>query len=79
MELDGSAAIVTGGASGLGEATARALVDRGARVVLVDLQDDKGEEVAKELGASLSGMSGPMSPARRTSPPPSRRPPSSGR
>ncbi|MGH9117059.1 MAG: SDR family NAD(P)-dependent oxidoreductase [Acidimicrobiales bacterium] len=50
MELDGVAAIVTGGASGLGEASARALTDRGARVVVLDLQDDKGEQVAKELG-----------------------------
>lgn len=51
MELNGVAAIVTGGASGLGEAAARRLAEEGARLVLVDLQDDRGEEVAKELEA----------------------------
>ena len=49
MEISGVAAIVTGGASGLGEATARQLAERGAKVVVVDMQDDKGEPVAKEL------------------------------
>ena len=51
MELDGAAAIVTGGASGLGRATARALIDGGASVVLVDLPGPRGEEAAAELGA----------------------------
>jgi NAD(P)-dependent dehydrogenase (short-subunit alcohol dehydrogenase family) len=50
MELSGASAVVTGGASGLGEACARALTEQGARVVVLDLQDDKGEQVAKELG-----------------------------
>jgi NAD(P)-dependent dehydrogenase (short-subunit alcohol dehydrogenase family) len=50
MDINGTSAIVTGGASGLGEATARLLTDRGARVVLLDMQDDKGEALAKELG-----------------------------
>jgi NAD(P)-dependent dehydrogenase (short-subunit alcohol dehydrogenase family) len=51
MELNGTSAIVTGGASGLGAATARALAGRGARVVLADLdrQQDKGEALAKEI------------------------------
>jgi NAD(P)-dependent dehydrogenase (short-subunit alcohol dehydrogenase family) len=51
MELNGTSAIVTGGASGLGAATARALAGRGARVVLADLdrQQDKGESLAKEI------------------------------
>jgi NAD(P)-dependent dehydrogenase (short-subunit alcohol dehydrogenase family) len=49
MDLNGVAAIVTGGASGLGEATARRLTAAGARVAVVDLQDDRGEQVAKEL------------------------------
>ena len=40
MELDGSGAIVSGGASGLGEATVRALIGRGARVVIADLNAD---------------------------------------
>jgi NAD(P)-dependent dehydrogenase (short-subunit alcohol dehydrogenase family) len=50
MELNGTSAIVTGGGSGLGEATARLLADRGARVVVLDMQDDKGEAVAKDIG-----------------------------
>jgi len=50
MEIKGTSAIVTGGASGLGEATARMLAERGARVVVADLQDDKGEQVASEIG-----------------------------
>ena len=53
MELNGTSAIVTGGASGLGEATARLLTKRGAKVVLADLQADKGEPLAKELGGTF--------------------------
>lgn len=49
MELNGISAIVTGGASGLGEATARQLAARGARVVIADLNADKGEALAKEI------------------------------
>lgn len=44
-------AIVTGGASGLGEACARAFRERGAPVAILDLQKDRGEEVAAEIGA----------------------------
>jgi NAD(P)-dependent dehydrogenase (short-subunit alcohol dehydrogenase family) len=54
MELMGTSAIVTGGASGLGEATARRLTARGAKVVVADLQADKGEALAKELGGSFA-------------------------
>ena len=50
MELKGSTFIVTGGASGLGEGTARMLAGAGANVVIADLQVDKGEALAKELG-----------------------------
>jgi NAD(P)-dependent dehydrogenase (short-subunit alcohol dehydrogenase family) len=50
MELNGISAIVTGGASGLGEATARLLAERGAKVVVADLNAEKGEAVAKEIG-----------------------------
>jgi NAD(P)-dependent dehydrogenase (short-subunit alcohol dehydrogenase family) len=52
MELNGTSAIVTGGASGLGEATSRLLATRGVHVVVADLahQADKGEALAKEIG-----------------------------
>jgi NAD(P)-dependent dehydrogenase (short-subunit alcohol dehydrogenase family) len=50
MNIAGKTALVTGGASGLGYATAKALVTAGGRVVLVDLPDSDGEVVAKELG-----------------------------
>jgi NAD(P)-dependent dehydrogenase (short-subunit alcohol dehydrogenase family) len=43
MDLNGTAAIVTGGASGLGAATARRLAGAGARVVVADLQEEAGE------------------------------------
>ncbi|UDY24792.1 SDR family NAD(P)-dependent oxidoreductase [Nocardioides sp. Kera G14] len=50
MELTGSSAIVTGGASGIGAAVARQLAARGAKVVVADLQADKGEALASEIG-----------------------------
>jgi NAD(P)-dependent dehydrogenase (short-subunit alcohol dehydrogenase family) len=51
MELNSSiAAIVTGGASGLGEATCRALAAEGVKIAIFDRQKDKGEKVASELG-----------------------------
>ena len=50
MEISGSSAIVTGGASGIGEACARALAAKGATVVIADLNAEKGEALAKELG-----------------------------
>jgi NAD(P)-dependent dehydrogenase (short-subunit alcohol dehydrogenase family) len=50
MRLDGIAALVTGGASGLGEATARALAAAGSRVTIVDLDEARGKELATELG-----------------------------
>ena len=50
MDLNGTSAIVTGGASGLGDATSKLLADRGVRVVVADLQADKGEVLAKEIG-----------------------------
>jgi NAD(P)-dependent dehydrogenase (short-subunit alcohol dehydrogenase family) len=49
MELTNTTAIVTGGASGIGVACARALADRGATVVIADLQADKGEALADEI------------------------------
>jgi len=50
MELQGTSAIVTGGASGLGEATARLLAERGVHVVVADLQEDRGTPLAQEIG-----------------------------
>ena len=50
MNVKGQAAIVTGGASGLGGATASALAAAGAKVAIFDLQDELGEKKAKELG-----------------------------
>ncbi|HUW03250.1 MAG TPA: SDR family NAD(P)-dependent oxidoreductase [Acidimicrobiales bacterium] len=50
MEIKGSSAIVTGGASGLGESTARLLADEGQHVVVVDMNVEKGEAVAKDIG-----------------------------
>ncbi|HEV3280852.1 MAG TPA: SDR family NAD(P)-dependent oxidoreductase [Acidimicrobiales bacterium] len=54
MELEGAAALVTGGAGGLGEATVRRLVAAGARVVIADLARDKGEALAGELGPAAA-------------------------
>jgi NAD(P)-dependent dehydrogenase (short-subunit alcohol dehydrogenase family) len=52
MELNNTSAVVTGGASGLGEATARALASRGVKVVVADLNDARGNEIAKEIGGA---------------------------
>lgn len=53
MDINGSSAIVTGGASGIGEAAARALAARGAVVVVADLNAEKGEALAKEIGGAF--------------------------
>ena len=50
MDLDGAAAIITGGASGIGEASARALARLGARCLLIDLNEERGRAVASEIG-----------------------------
>jgi NAD(P)-dependent dehydrogenase (short-subunit alcohol dehydrogenase family) len=50
MRLNGTAAIISGGASGLGEAAARALAAAGAQVVIADLNEEQGKAVAAELG-----------------------------
>jgi len=52
MNIEGMSAVVTGGASGLGLATARRLVNQGAKVVLVDLPGSAGAEAADSLGAN---------------------------
>jgi NAD(P)-dependent dehydrogenase (short-subunit alcohol dehydrogenase family) len=53
VRIEGSGALVAGGASGLGEATARALTERGAQVVIADLNAEKGEALAAEIGAGF--------------------------
>ncbi|GAB3052761.1 SDR family NAD(P)-dependent oxidoreductase [Sediminivirga luteola] len=50
MKIDGAVALVTGGASGLGLGTARKLLEAGAQVVMVDLNEDAGRQTAQELG-----------------------------
>ena len=50
MEISNQSAVVTGGASGLGEATARALAERGAKVAIFDRDRERGEMVAAEIG-----------------------------
>jgi len=50
MNIEGSSAIVVGGASGLGEATVRALHARGAHVTIADVNAEKGDALAHELG-----------------------------
>jgi NAD(P)-dependent dehydrogenase (short-subunit alcohol dehydrogenase family) len=53
MQLDGIGALVAGGASGLGEATARELAARGARVTVADLNEERGGALADELGGAF--------------------------
>jgi NAD(P)-dependent dehydrogenase (short-subunit alcohol dehydrogenase family) len=55
MELSGTAAIVSGGASGLGEATARALAAAGSRVIVADLNEQLGKAVADSVGGIFAG------------------------
>lgn len=55
MELHGSSALVTGGASGLGAATARALAAEGARVTVFDLNEEGARKVADEIGGRAVG------------------------
>jgi NAD(P)-dependent dehydrogenase (short-subunit alcohol dehydrogenase family) len=56
MNLHGIGALVTGGASGLGAATAEALVERGARVAIADLDGDKAEQQTSELGEAAVAL-----------------------
>lgn len=49
--LQGKVAIVTGGASGIGAGCCRRFAEEGAQVVLTDLQEDLGQQVAAEVGA----------------------------
>jgi NAD(P)-dependent dehydrogenase (short-subunit alcohol dehydrogenase family) len=54
MDINGAVAIVTGGASGIGAASARRLAAKGAKVVVADLQEDKGKELADEIGGAFA-------------------------
>ena len=54
MDIEGSAALVVGGASGLGEATARRLSRQGAELTLADINVEKGEALAAELDARFA-------------------------
>src|SRR6478752_6817274 len=53
MQIEGTGALVAGGASGLGAATSRALAEAGAQVVIADLNAEKGEALAAEIGATF--------------------------
>ena len=71
MELNGTSAIVTGGASGLGEATARALAAAGAHVVVADLNEEAGKQVADEIGGQFAKTNvTDTTPCSRRWPPP---------
>jgi NAD(P)-dependent dehydrogenase (short-subunit alcohol dehydrogenase family) len=54
MDIEGSGALVVGGASGLGEATARRLHQQGAELTIADVNVEKGEALAAELGAAFA-------------------------
>jgi NAD(P)-dependent dehydrogenase (short-subunit alcohol dehydrogenase family) len=53
MDINGASAIVTGGASGIGAAAARLLAAKGAKVVVADLQEEKGTALANEIGGAF--------------------------
>ena len=52
-KLEGRVAVITGGASGIGEGTVRLFAGEGARVVIADIEDDRGEALASELGDTV--------------------------
>jgi NAD(P)-dependent dehydrogenase (short-subunit alcohol dehydrogenase family) len=58
MKINGTSAIVTGGASGLGEATARKLAAEGVQVTVFDRNEERGKEVVAEIGANATFVGG---------------------
>ena len=70
MEISGKVAVVTGGASGLGAATAKMIVEEDGHVVIIDLNDEAGHALAKELGPHARFVRADVSD------PPKRKPPS---
>jgi NAD(P)-dependent dehydrogenase (short-subunit alcohol dehydrogenase family) len=73
MEIEGKKAIVVGGASGFGRATAESLAKRGASVAVLDRPQSKGAEVADAIGGTFHEVDGtsraPRRPCRRPSTP----------
>jgi len=53
MDVKGHTAVITGGASGLGEGCVRKLTDKGAYVVIFDLDEDRGNQISSELGDAV--------------------------
>ena len=53
MEIKGCIAVVTGGASGLGEASVRTLINEGAKAAILDFDEERGTQLAAELGDSV--------------------------
>ncbi len=51
LNVEGSVAVVTGGASGLGEGVVRMMASGGGRAVILDLPSSRGQEIAEELGS----------------------------
>lgn len=56
MDITGLGAVVTGGASGLGEGTARALSQAGAKVTIFDLNEERGKEIAAQIGGHYANV-----------------------
>jgi NAD(P)-dependent dehydrogenase (short-subunit alcohol dehydrogenase family) len=65
MDLTNASAIVTGGAGGFGSATVRRLAQMGARVVIADVSDERGEALAREVGAGSLSRAGRLHGRRR--------------